>query len=155
MPRYSVSNILAGTQQALAPTAKTILSLHTVTGSLRRLRIKEIVVGLDGSPANNAVIVDVVRTTAAGTATAATPNPLDPADPPALGVANVNHTVEPTVIAGSSILTVAMNQQATLRWVAPDSGDFVSPAVNLNGLAVRLRSPSYTGTAVVTVVFEE
>lgn len=155
MGKYSVSNKLAGTQQALNATPKTIVSLHAVTAGLRRIKIKEIIVGCDGTPANNAITIDVVRTTAAGTATAATPNPLNPADPAAQTVANVNHTVEPTVTAASALLSIAMNQQATVRWVADVDEDLVGPATNLAGLAIRASSPSYTGTVVVTVVFEE
>lgn len=155
MPKYSVSNLLAGTQQAISSSYKTLVEIHPATGALRRGKIKEIIIGFDGTPANNAITVDVSRTTGAGTATAATPQALDPADPAALLVAGVNHTVEPTVTAGSSLLNIAVNQQATVRWLADQGEELVMPATNLAGICIRVKSASYTGTAVCTVVFEE
>ena len=154
MPRYSVTNQLAGTPQAIGASYKTILAIFA-SGTTRRGRLVELIVGTDGSAANNALVVDVSRMTADGTGTAATPVAHDPADPAAINSAKVNYTVEPTVTAASSLLNIAQNQLATTRWVADQEDDIRFPAVANNGLVVRVKSASYTGTVVVTAIFEE
>jgi hypothetical protein len=94
--------------------------------------------------------------TAAGTATSATPNPLDGADVAPGTIANVNYTAEPTVTANSSVLSYSLSQRNAKRWVARDSrAALVIPAVNLNGLVVRALSPFYTSTAAVTAFHRE
>ena len=147
MPLYSVSNTLAGTQQAISAAYKTLVSLTAATTGLRRGKISDISLGTNGTPADNAMEYDISRQTAAGTATAATPNPVDPADGVSSTVAALNATAEPTVTATSSVFQIAVNQRATYRWVASPGSELVWPATNLAGLAVRAKSAAYTGTA--------
>jgi hypothetical protein len=157
MASYTVHNRLAGTQQALASTFKTQTSLHAVTANLRRAAVSEIMVGADAAPnATDCPITwDVSRTTAAGTATAATPTPADPADAASDMVGNVCHTVEPTVTAASSVWSIALNQRASQRWVAKDGSELIIPATNLAGLAGRALSPTYVGVALFTMIFSD
>lgn len=155
MGRYSVTNQLGGTPQAIAATFKTILSMFATSGSLRRGRLVEVIVAADGSPANNALVVQVARMTADGTGTTITPLPLDPADPAALCTAKANYTAEPTVTANSGVLEFALNQQATVRWVPDPDTRLMFPATANNGLVIRVKSASYTGTVTVTAIFEE
>ena len=97
MAKYSVSSASAGTQQALATTYKTLLSVTAVTGAttLRRGWIYDIEFGADGTPADNVMVFKVDRQTTVGTGTAATAAPLDAADAAVLLVGTVNHTAEP------------------------------------------------------------
>lgn len=156
MAKYAASNLLGGTQQSMAATYKTLLSLNAASGTaLRRLKVYDLLIGTDGTPADNAMNWDVSRMTAAGTATAMTPNPLDPADGAALTVANANYTIEPTVTANSQLFGVGINQRASHRWVAAPGSEIVVPAVNLAGLVIRAKSAGYTQTATTMALFEE
>lgn len=156
MANYSVNNGLAGTEQVMATTFKTLIGVNASSGTaVRRGKLYDFLLGTDGTPADNAMRFDISRMTAAGTGTSATPNPLDPADAAALTVATVNYTAEPTVTAASSLFYDGINQRASYRWVAAPGSELVWPATNLAGLAIRANSPAYTGTATATVMFQE
>lgn len=160
MALYAISNTQAGSQQNLASTYKTLIALTAATGAatLKRGWIYELEVGLDGNPnaTDCAAVWQWSRQTAAGTSTSATPNPLDPADTAAGLVASVNFTAEGTITAASELLTLALNQRNSQRWIARDDRSaLVIPATNLAGIAGRVKSSTYTSTAVMSQHFEE
>jgi hypothetical protein len=156
MANYSVSNTLAGTQQNLSTSYKTLASATSSSATqARRGQIYDIMVGTDGTPADNAIVYDLSRQTATGTATSATPTALNPADAAMLGVAAVNYTAEGTITAASSVWSIAVNQRASYRWVAAPGSEFVYPATTANGFALRAKSPAYTSTAVGTFLLTE
>ncbi len=160
MALYSTNNRLAGTQQALTTTFKTQMSLTAATGAatLKRGWIYEWEVGADGAPnaTDCAIVYDWSRQTAAGTSTSATPNPLDSADTAAGLVCTVNFTAEGTITAASSLMSVALNQRNSQRWIARDEKSaLIIPATNLAGIAARALSPTYASTVVVTEMFAE
>lgn len=156
MPDYVTHNGLGGTQQALSTAYKTLLVMKAASGTqTRRGRIKEILIGTDGTPADQVVDWDVSRQTADGTATSVTPNALDPADAAALGISQANATAEGTITANSSVFFVGVNQRASYRWVASPGSELVYPATNLAGFALRAKSPGYTGTATGAFTFNE
>lgn len=158
MAKYGLSNLNAGSQQVNTTTYKTQWGLTAATGAttLRKAFIYDVTFGTDGTPADNTVTYKIDRqTTGVGTASLATPVPLDSGDAAALIVANVNHTAEPTVTAATQLLEIATNQRATYRWVAAPGSELVVPAVNLAGLGGRSKSPAYIGTVVSTVLFFE
>lgn len=155
MANYSANNINAGTQQAIAAAYKTLLSLTAQTTSLRRIKIYDVLMGTNGTPADNFMEFDISRQTAAGTSTSTTPNMLDPADAAAFTVGSANFTAEGTITAASSVFYVGVNQRASYRWVAAPGSELVGPATNLAGFAFRARSGGYTGTATVTEFFQE
>jgi len=90
---------------------------------------------------------DVSRQTAAGNATAVTPNPFDPADPAFMGLAGSNATAEGTITAGSSVLNIGINQRGSYRWACAPGDELVYPATASNGFAFRCLSPNYGGAA--------
>lgn len=154
MALYSTNNRLAGTQQNLTSTFKTIVALTAATGAatLKRGWIYEVEVGADGAPNSTdcAIVWDWSRQTAAGTSTSATPNPLDTADTAAGLVASVNFTAEGTITAASSLMSLALNQRNSQRWIARDEKSaLIIPATNLAGIAARALSPTYASTVVV------
>lgn len=151
MAAYGVNNTLAGTQQALTTTHKTLVLVAGATTT--RAWVKEFVFGTDGTPADQAMTYDISRTTANGTATSVTATPLDLADGAYGGVCVANHTVEPTVTALSSVWVSGVNQRATIRWVAYPGMELVIPATASAGFAFRAKSPGYTGTGIATVEF--
>lgn len=141
----------------LQRTASTTLSVGTLTSDAttpRRAKIYDLMFGSEATPADNAFLWQVQRCTTAGTSTAVTPAPLDPADAVALDDTGSNHTVDPTLTAGAFLMTVPLNQRATFRWVAAPGGEIVIPATANNGVA--LRTPTASAVAIsATMEFEE
>lgn len=122
-----------GNQNAAAST--TILGL--TSAATVRPKIYELIFGSAATPADNAFNMQLIRYTAAGTATGVTPQAHDPADPAALASAGENHTVEPTYTSGANVLTFSINQQATFRWKVPPEEGIIAPATAANGLGLR------------------
>jgi hypothetical protein len=158
MAKFTVTNSLGGTQQAMSATYKTLVALTCQTTPLERFRIYEIIVGTNGTPADNYIEYDVSLQTAAGTATPVTPRAIDPADQGTNStICAVNATAEGTITAASSVHYVGMNQRASgVIFKASKEDEMLNvPAVNLAGLAFRARSGAYTGTVTITVRFME
>ena len=101
MANYAINNALGGTQQAVSATYKSLLAVFA-GATVRRTKVYDILIGTNGTPADNYMEFDVSRITANGTGTAVTPVALDPADAAAASTANANYTAEPTVTASSS-----------------------------------------------------
>src|SRR5581483_7045931 len=126
MAIYAVNNSNAGSPQNLTTTYKSLLSVTAATGAttLRRGWMYEFEIGPLNVPNSTDCTIqwDVSVQTAAGTATATTPNPVDVGggDAAALLVYNVNYTAEPTVTAASSLFNIGLNQRASQRWMARD-----------------------------------
>jgi hypothetical protein len=140
--------------QSTNTASTSILGMTGGTGV--RPRVYDLLCGSDATPADNAAEYVLQRSTAAGTSTAVTPQPLDPADPTAETAAGENHTVEPTYTADEIMLQWMQNQRATFRWVAAPGGEIVVPATANNGLGVQVITVA--GSAVntgVTIHFEE
>ena len=147
MANYSINNSLGGTAQNMSSSYKSVCIVYASSGTqLRRGQIYDLSIGVDGTPADNALVWDISRQTAAGTATAAVPPPLNPADAAFLGIAALNATAEGTITATTSVFNLAMNQRASYRWVAAPGSELVYPATNLAGFALRCKSASYAST---------
>jgi hypothetical protein len=157
MAKFVATNSLGGTQQAMGAAYKTLIAITAQTATLGRFRIYEIILGTNGTPADNYIEYDVSLQTAAGTATVVTPRSLDPSDQGTNGSLCVaNATAEGTITAASSVLYFAANQRATYIWRAQNPDEMlIGPAVNLAGYAIRARSAVYTGTVTATVKFVE
>jgi hypothetical protein len=134
-------------------TASTSLAVGTLgavsTTQTRRGRWYDIMFGSEATPADAALLWTVQRYTAAGTSTAVTPTALDSADAAFLGNAGENHTIDATFTSSLVLLSIALNQRATFRWVAAPGGELVYPATTANGLGIRTPTIS-TGTPVIT-----
>jgi hypothetical protein len=151
MAKYAIT----GTQATVSGSYKSVLSIAATTGALRRGKVYDVLIGTNGTPADNYLQWDISRMTAVGTATAVTPQALDPADAAALATAANNYTAEPTITANSSLLNVGVNQRASYRWVAAPGSELVFPATANNGLALRTLSGGYAGAATGDYMYEE
>jgi len=151
MAKYAIT----GAQAAVSGSYKTVLDVFATSGSLRRGKVFDVLIGTNGTPADNYLQWDISRMTADGTGSAVTPNPLDPADVAALATAKSNYTAEPTIAANSSLFNVGVNQRASYRWVAAPGSELLFPAVAGNGLALRALSGGYTGSATGGFMYEE
>lgn len=137
-------------------TGSTTLSVGSVTADAtrpRRGKLYDLMLGSEGTVADNPALWQVQRCTAAGTSTSVTPQPLDPADAATEMDAGTNHTIEPTYTANAFMLSIALNQRATFRWVAYDLAHAPTfPATASNGFGLKTPTTglvSITATAYV------
>ena len=157
MANFALTNASTtnGTQQAMSTTAKSILEVAGATSAPRRGKLYDILIGANGTPADNYVTWDVSRITTTSTGSTTTPKVLDPADAAILAQTVVNSTTEPTVTADSALFSVAINQRASYRWVAAPGSELVWPATSCAGFTVRALSGAYTGTVTAEIMGQE
>lgn len=158
MANYGITNgstTGGGTQQATATAYAGPLVSLVASATVRRLKIYDILIGTNGTPADNFVEWDVSRVTTASSLTILAATPLDAADASALTTAAVNSSISGTITTGTNVFYVGINQRASYRWVAAPGSELVGPAVSSNGFQLRTRSAGYTGTATATVLFQE
>jgi hypothetical protein len=113
--------------------AKTHSGLANNASATKRLAV----FGLEmfsSATADNACQVDYQRFTAAGTSTAVTIFPRDPADGTNTAAGGHNHTVEPTYTANAFLLSLGGHQRGTFVWFAQPGAELVVPVTNSNGV---------------------
>jgi hypothetical protein len=159
MANYAITNgstSNAGTQQ---PTASAytgaLLGVTGANSAPRRVKWYDVLIGTNGTPADNFIEWTIDRITLASTTTTATPPALDPADAAAVSTCTVNSSTFGTITANSQAFYVGVNQRASYRWVAAPGSELVSPATSSAGFQLRVRSGGYTGTATGTILFQE
>ncbi len=162
MARYSVTNSTlggTGTQQAIAAAYKTLCAVYAsttgTTSLVRRGKVYDILVGTNGTPADNYVEWSLGYLTAPSTSALVSANPLDQADAAAASGTIANSTTEGTFTSSGERWYVGVNQRASYRWVAAPGSEIVWPATSSAGYALRARSGGYTGTATGAMLFEE
>jgi hypothetical protein len=159
MANYSVTNgstTGGGTQQNMTTTyVGAVIGLTCPSAAPRRFKIYDVLIGTNGTPADNFIEWDISRVTASSTTTVVTPMPLDQADAASLTVATVNSSTHGTITGNSNVFYVGVNQRASYRWVAAPGGELVAPATSSNGFQLRTRSGGYTGTATGTLHYQD
>lgn len=123
----------------------------------KRIKLYDWEIGPKATPADGNAEWHLQRCTAAGTSTARTGRPLDPADQAANTVAGEAHTVEPTYTSNEILKSIGLNMRATYRWIAasPDRALLI-PATASNGLGLINRTLSGSAwIAVATFSWEE
>lgn len=159
MSNFAVTNgstSSGGTQQALTTTyVGSIIGLTGANASPRRGKIYDVLIGTNGTPADNYIEWDISRVTTNSTATSFTPQALDTADAAATTTATVNSSTQGTITTITNVFYVGVNQRASYRWVAAPGSELVWPATSSAGFQLRARSGGYTGTATGTLLFQE
>lgn len=178
MSNASITNSTAmgagGAQTAMTTTYKTLVLIGNSTtstatlgsGSLHRGKLYDILIGTNGTPADNYLEFDVTRVTlgtssvlAVGISSLSSNHMLDLADGGYINLCAINSSIETAFTATTETWYVGINQRASYRWVAAPGSEIVWPAttsaVGNNGIAVRARSGAYTGTATATVMWSE
>jgi hypothetical protein len=177
MPNFTIVNTTAAlggaAQTAVAATYKTqIITFNSTTVSgtvtaLRRGKLYDILIGTNGTPADNFMEWDVNRITGGVTTSTlgslsslSSALALDTADNGGAGSQIcINSSVETDRTVGAEVFYVGVNQRASYRWVAAPGSEIVWPAnasaTATNGLAGRVRSAAYTGTATMNWLFSE
>ena len=146
-----------GTQQATAAAYAGALigvSASSTSAPLRRGAVYDVLIGTNGTPADNFVEWDISRVTASSSATIVAVAPLDSADGAATSVVTVNSSTFAT-ISVPNMWYVGVNQRASYRWVAAPGSELIWPATSSAGFQLRQRSGGYTGTATGTILFSE
>lgn len=170
MANYAVGNStnIGGTQVAVTTTDITLIALFASTIApaptiqLRRGKLYDILVGTNGTPADNAMMWSVIRATTgstlAGAGIASSANlQLDQADSTPASYVNTNSSTQTvyTLVASNMPWHVGVNQRASYRWVAAPGSEIVWPATSSSGLVLNVKSPAYTGTATGSVMWNE
>jgi hypothetical protein len=171
MANYSIQNSTdISAQIANTTTYISLAAIFATTGATgpaiqtRRVKMYDLLVGTNGTPADNSMEWTVQRMTAGSTQTytgivSSRANALDPADASMAAMAYINSSAETgtqAFTAGTNPLYVGVNQRASYRWVAAPGSEIVIAAVSSNGLAVRSKSATgYTGTSTVTTLIQE
>lgn len=156
MGRYTVPGNVA----ALSTVMQSAGVVYATSGAARRGFVVGLDVGAAGAPnATDCQIQwELIRQTAAGTATAFTPNPSDPADAACSATAGIAATVEGTTTASSQVWQKALNQRSTWGWEGDRVSALVWPATPNAGFALRglnTVASSYAGKVLGTIRFEE
>lgn len=171
MANYAVGNSTTVTNSSQVAVTTTDISLVSLFAStiapaptvqLRRGRLYDLLVGTNGTPADNAMIWSIQRATA-GTTSAYTGYvssvalAIDPADSTPASAVWINSSAETayTFTATNFPLYVGVNQRASYRWVAAPGSEIVWPATSSAGIVLRVKSPGYTGTATGSVMWTE
>lgn len=131
-------------------------SILGLTGSASiRAKVYWLELGSDAAPADNAAEYVLQRYTAAGTATAVTPQKLDPGSAAATCTAGEAHSAEPTYTADAILLAFMLNQKATFQWYASPGRELISALAANNGIGLQVITASATANVGTCWHFEE
>jgi hypothetical protein len=180
MANYGVTNSTAVTgaqapQQAIATTYKSLIAIAPSSGAmvsnpisvgLARGKLYDILIGTNGTPADNFMEYDVCRATIGTTLTwvgsissVSSNFALDMADPGFRSFVTINATAETNIVNISEPWYVGVNQRASYRWVAAPGSEIVWPATSSgtsgSGVSLRARSGGYTGAATGNLLWTE
>jgi len=180
MGNYGISNSTVGgfgsSQAPMTTTYKTLVAVAASTqalvtqgGGLARGKLYDIMVGTNGTPADNYLEYVVQRATlitsgsawAGSLSSVSSAFSLDPGDLNMAGFSAVNSSGEGQVslIAAPNPWYIGLNQRASYRWVAAPGSEIIYPAVSSatggNGLVLQARSAAYTGTATGNIMLNE
>jgi hypothetical protein len=158
---YFDSRSAATPAQTSVSTSFKSMAIVTATGTgatLCRGRIQGIRVGGDGSynSTDCQIVYALVKQTAAGTAVTATATNLDESGASARSACTINATAEGTYTSSAPVWSHALNQRASMQWVAPDSDSAPKwAATAAHGFALLALSPTYTNSVLCGIHFEE
>ena len=180
MANFSITNSTAigagNVQQNLTTTYKTLIVIGNSTATSatngwagnRRYKITDIIIGTNGTPADNEIEWDLALVTLGTTPAGITGTlississgfNLDPADITFQGAVQINSTGEVGITAVAEKWYLGANQRASFRDVVAPGQEFTVPAnssgTGSNALALRARSAGYTGTVTATIVGSE
>jgi hypothetical protein len=157
MAKFQTNSRLATTPLQTSLTASIKTMIEIASAATGRGQVYELEVGADGAPnaTDCQIFYNVQRLTVTGTGVASTPNPLNPADAASRTTTKINHTIEPTITANSSLLGLALNQRASQRWIAAPGSELIWPNTSANGLSIGALSPTYAAPVLCTALYDD
>ena len=147
--RYSIDG-----EQNIASPDDTLLGLVT-GGTDNEPAIYMWSIGTDDTPADASIEWYWQRFSAAGTATAVTPQNLGPGTTASASTAGENHTAEPTYTANAILWRMALNQRASHTIVLDPDGALIVPITANNGLGLAPTHASSTVLCTATAHFQD
>lgn len=150
--RYTVPGTLA----AVGSSAKTIVQMKQGATVRTRPTLIGYKLGFNGTPADNAMLSDIVRcdSTGAGTSSAVTPSPVDPADVATNLSGAENFTAEPTNV-GVTLDELPQHQRTTIVVQLAEENGFVLTGTASHSIIMRTLHASYSGAASGTLSYRE
>lgn len=152
------------TGQILKPVTSTTVgvgSLEQSGGTPRRLKLLEFLCGSDAATLGTSSFRwEVQRSTSAATGTSVSPNVLDGhifggSESGTSALIKSSLTANGTLTSGAIMLTIAIAEQATFRWVANPGYEIVIPSSANNGLHFMTPVCGNTPSAAAQVTFED
>lgn len=122
MRRYAVS--YSGSVSGSAATATQQIGL--VTGSSRLCQIYEAIFGQSAVVTDAQIRMDLYLVSALTAGSALTPQPLDSGSSAPAAVTGASSTPTSVTTTGLSLLPIAFNSRATIRWAAVDPDSRIS-----------------------------
>lgn len=146
------------TGQVLKATTSTSVgvgSLENPSSPTRRLLLVECIVGSDAATLGTSNFRwEFTRSTSTATGTSVTPQALDLADVgPTTALIKSNLTANGTLTSGAIMETIAIAEQVTFRWVAPQGSPIIIPAVANNGIHFMTPVCGNTPSAAAQITF--
>ena len=147
-----------GTLTAVASGAKTIINI--VQGATPRTRpiVFGVMLGYNGTPADNAMLADLVGMDATGAGSggsAITPAPMDAGDPASnLTVTENFATTEPTAVT-RTLAEFPGHQRTTIFVQLAEENGWVLTGTASHKIGARTLHASYTGAASATLYYRE
>lgn len=151
MAKYGVFGA-GGAASATAATAG-IMKVDNATPVLSIPRIYEWSIGPGAAAEDSNYTVQLKRQTTAGTWTAVTPSPLDPASAACKATAGRVSTAAGS--AGVVLGTWGFNQRGGYRYVAKDGGEFIVGRADANGIILEYAVVQGTAVNYATMYFDE
>lgn len=143
--------------KATTSTSVGVGSLEAPGSSPRRIKLLEFLCGSDAATLGTSNFRwEFQRSTTGATAgSTPTPNPLDPADAACVSVIKSSLSANGTLTSGAIMMTIAISEQATFRWVANPGSEIVIPATASNGLHFMTPVCGNTPSTAAQVTFAE
>lgn len=124
--------------KSVTSTTVGVGSLEAAAVPSRRMKLLEFIVGSDAASLGTANFRwEFQRSTTVATGTTVTPKALDPAEAAmelVYSQIKSNLSANGTLTSGAIMMTIAMSEQATVRYVANPGSEIVLPATSNNGL---------------------
>jgi hypothetical protein len=122
---------------------QSVLTMQAAAANMRRAKVYDWTLGSGAAPTSATFIHLMQKCTTLPTGTGVTPRAADQADTLASTIV-VNNlvTVDPTLT--DIYMRKPLNQQNTFRWVAPQGGEILIPAVASSGVMLGLSAANAT-----------
>ena len=136
--------------QVNGASTKTIIALRAT--ATRRPKLLQVIIGCEGTPADNVAEFAIRRFTVDGTGTVGSSYQADLADGLPVVTTQNNYTTEPTYIGGN-MGEISLNQRATVIWNAP-LGAEPSVTTGSGGIGIQaIAAPTLPYT--ITCIWDE
>lgn len=148
----------AGTNITASSTYAAIITMGSSSTTPVRGKLYDVLIGTNGTPADNVMEFQILRTTECATGVAGgttiTAAPLDSNDKIAVSRVTVNSTGVAAGAASPSLWYIGINQRASYRWVAAPGGELIWPATGSAAISLQGKGAAGIGLCGATMFSE-